>query len=84
MDKRIIMLHIIIMTCLLGYSQESSKTIQFKEYTINLDSVDLFEGSLIEKGTAIRKNRFGETNSSYEIKVFTCLNKSSYAIVYDT
>jgi len=84
MIKKTIILFTITLTCFYGYSQEPQNTVQFHDYVINLDTVPLDKGIVLEKGSAIKNNRWGEVTSSYETMIFTNLNKSNYVIVYDT
>ncbi len=84
MIKCVSILIMITMISIQGYSQETQYTIEINSNKVDLDTVPLNNGIILEKGSAIRKNRWGETNSTYEIKLFTCWDKSTYAIVYDT
>jgi hypothetical protein len=72
------------LTYLIGNSQDVQNTIHVSGQVINLDSVSLLEGILIDNDSTIRKDKWGERESTCRIRLFTCLNKSHYAIVYDT
>lgn len=82
--NRLIILCLTVLTCLYSYSQENLKTVQIEGHIIDLDTIDLERGCEIEKGTSIRNSRFGESTISYKIRIFSCLNRSSYVVVYDT
>lgn len=84
MIKNTVMLCMMTLICFCGYSQELQNTVQINNLNINLDTISLDNGILLENGNTTRIDKWGEKTANYEIKLFTCLNKSHYAVVYDT
>ena len=84
MIKNTLMLFIITLTCVYGYSQELQNNVQVNNFLVNLDTISLENGILLDSGKTTRIDKWGERTATYELKLYTCMDKSHYAVVYDT